>query len=359
MESPKEILTILDDYLPLLITLSIIFLLLLGTRLIGDRKAKPNHIHSSLIKPILTLVILVLGMVAAVIALPISATLRGQLLALIGLVITGIIAFSSTSFVSNIMAGLMLRSVKNFSVGDWVSVENQFGRVTEQGLFHTEIQTEDRDLVTLPNIYIASHPVKVVRASGTIISTELSLGYDIDHGTVEPLLIQAAEACDLTEPFVHILDVGDFTVTYRVAGFLSEVRHLLSVRSRLRTSVMDVLHQNGIEIVSPTFMNQRQLKEHIQIIPSALRTRETKDSSASQPEEIIFDKADQQASLEMLRKEREKLLEQIEALKQSDENSSQEEKRSVLDQISEKKLRISEIESTLENASSENEEVVE
>ena len=44
-----------------------------------------------------------------------------------------------------------------------------FGRVTERGLFHTEIQTEDRDLVTLPNLYLVTNPVKVVRTFLTVL----------------------------------------------------------------------------------------------------------------------------------------------------------------------------------------------
>ena len=46
-------------------------------------------------------------------------------------------------FIGNVMAGLMLRAVRNFRTGDFVRVEKHFGRVTERGLLHTEIQTED------------------------------------------------------------------------------------------------------------------------------------------------------------------------------------------------------------------------
>ena len=63
------------------------------------------------------------------------------MLGLLGLVLTGIIGLSSTSFVSNAMAGLMLRSVGSFRSGDFIEVQGNFGRVSARGLFHTEIQT--------------------------------------------------------------------------------------------------------------------------------------------------------------------------------------------------------------------------
>jgi small-conductance mechanosensitive channel len=118
---------------------------------------------------------------------------------LLGIAISAAITISSATFISNAMAGLMLRAVRNFRLGDYIRVGDQFGRVSEQGLFHVEIQTEDRDLATLPNLYLVSQPVTVVRASGTIVSTTVSLGYDVPHTKVETALEQAAIAADLEE----------------------------------------------------------------------------------------------------------------------------------------------------------------
>ena len=92
--------------------------------------------------------------------------------------------------------------------------------------------------------------------------------------------------------------------------FYLQVKPLLPVRPRLQASVLDTLHGAGVEIVSPTFMNQRRLTEDVRFVPPrhppAARGPETPP-----PEEIIFDKADQKASLEELRAEREKLLAEI------------------------------------------------
>lgn len=52
------------------------------------------------------------GILAVVVALPVGDSLRGQLLSLIGLLLSAAIALSSTTFIGNLMAGLMLRLVK-------------------------------------------------------------------------------------------------------------------------------------------------------------------------------------------------------------------------------------------------------
>jgi len=49
------------------------------------------------------------------------------------------------------------------------------------------------------------------------------------------------------------------SVSYRVAGFLKEVKKLVTTNSLLNGEVMDQLHADDVEIVSPTFMNTRPL----------------------------------------------------------------------------------------------------
>ncbi len=230
----------------------------------------------------------VIALIAVVLRAPINDATQGQLLSLFGIALTAVIALSSTTFVSNAMAGLMLRSLRNFAPGDFIRVGEHFGRVTERGLFHTEIQTEDRDLTTIPNLLLTTKPTSVVRASGTIISATVSLGYDAPRGRIEEALRAGAGDAGLEEPFVQVLELGDYAVTYRVAGFLTDVKQLLSARSRLRATTMDALHAAGIEIVSPTFMNQRRVDGQI-----APPTEEPPaEEPTDEPERVMFDKAD-------------------------------------------------------------------
>ena len=125
------------------------------------------------------LVLVLLALVVLMLALPLEVETRGQLLGLFGLVITAIIALSSTTFVSNAMAGLTLKIIGPFRTGDFIQVGEHFGRVRMKTLLHTEIQSEDRDTVTLPNLYVITNPVKVVDQSGTLVSAEVSIGYEV------------------------------------------------------------------------------------------------------------------------------------------------------------------------------------
>ena len=124
---------------------------------------------------------MLVGILFLILFLPLGDTLRGQLLSLYGLIISATIALSSTTLVGNIMAGIMLKTIGNCRPGYYITVGDYFGRISEMDLLHTEIQTEERDLTTLPNMYLVTHPVRVMQTSGTVIYVELSLGYDVSR----------------------------------------------------------------------------------------------------------------------------------------------------------------------------------
>ena len=275
------------------------------------------------------------GMLAIIVALPINDAVRGQLLSLIGILLSAAIALSSTTFIGNVMAGIMLKVVKNARPGDFITVADLTGRITEMDLLHTEIQTEFRDLVTVPNLYMVTQPLQVVRASGTIITAEVSLGYDVAHTRAEDVLCGAATKAGLKDGFVQVRELGDFSVTYRVAGLLEEVQSLISARSALRASMLDALHLAGIEIVSPNFMNTRALGKDVSFIP--VPSRKAPQAAKTQAEDLAFDKAEQAASVESIRKAIELAEAELQSLEEAEDGELSADAKSALE---EKKLQL-------------------
>ncbi len=243
------------------------------------------------------IVAFMLSVLGLIMGLPVSSDLKSDLISLFGLSIAALITLGSTTIFANFMAGVMMYHVRSFKPGDYIRVNDHSGRVTAKGVFHVEIQTEDRDLMTLPNAYLITNPVRVVRSSGTIIACEVGLGYDTPHSRVRELLMGAIEEAGLTEGFVQVRDLGDFAITYRACGLLEDTKKLVSMRTGLRTKVLDALHHGGVEIVSPDFINHRQAPDRV--IPE--RVREKKAESSASPEEVIFDKAEDAERLERVK----------------------------------------------------------
>ncbi|MFK8052201.1 MAG: mechanosensitive ion channel family protein [Woeseiaceae bacterium] len=307
--------------------IAILWIIVQSTLIVGLVSGTVYLIHRRLItlyadKPeqqfqrqMITVGLVLLGVLIVVLTVPVDAGTRGSLLSLFGIIVSATIALSSTTLVGNVMAGLMMRAVGSYRLGDYVRVGEYFGRISEMDLLHTEIQTEERDLTTLPNIFMATHPVRVMRTSGTILSVELSLGYDVSRHKIEALLLEAGKQCGLESPFVQIKELGDFSVTYAIAGLLTDVKSVLGKRRQLRAATMDALHAAEIEIASPVLVSTRAFSPKQSFIAP---TEETiANSSGSGPDSIVFDKAIEAESLGNLRERQNQLSSDLKRLNQA------------------------------------------
>ncbi len=328
---------------PLLVTI-IIVLLLIANRWIFNRikKSKDSLLVT---RQTITMFIILAGLLTFILSLPIEKELKGQLLSFLGIIISAAIALSSTTVLGNLMAGLMNNSMKRYRMGDLINIGDLTGRVTRKNIFHTEIQLEDSNFVTIPNLYIASYPVKLTRKSNTVISITVSLGYDVPQSKIEKSLKDAALDTGLTDPYVYIINLGDFSVSYKIHGFLDDANKFFSTTSLLRSKVMDHLHKNNIEIVSPIFQNQRRVDETT-FIPKVIVKKEETEQEEKSPEELIFDKATEAEAIEKkkeyLKEITEKIEQNNEKIKKAKDKTEEEEHKKTIERLKNTKKRIEE-----------------
>ncbi|NBK22363.1 MAG: mechanosensitive ion channel family protein [Spirochaetia bacterium] len=272
-------------------------------------------------RQLLTAGIVLLGLFLAIGFLPLDHLVKNQILSVMGILISAVLALSSTTLVGNAMAGIMLRMMHEFRGGDFIEVKDLIGRVTDFGIFHTEIQQVNRDVVSIPNLLLVQNEVKVTRRDGTFINLAVSLGYSLDHIEVEDALKEAALSCKLEDPFVFIEKFLDHAIRYRLYGLLEESIERLSKTSELHKAVLKTLHEKGMEIASPNLFDRREFAKDEQYIPKASKQSKTPSKKEPDVEEKVFDKADEAQSLEDLRQEHEKLKKKLETLKNGDDKA--------------------------------------
>lgn len=318
-----------------LLFFGIIFVYLVQKILIYQNKKsiKSNIVFSQLFILILSLLLIVL----LIISTPLSDATKGNLLSFFGIIISAAIALSSTTFLGNIMAGFMIRTLRKFEPGDFLDIDGYLGRVTELGLLHTEIQTSNRNLVIMPNILLVSKPLKVIN-EGTLVSAEVSLGYDVDRLKIEAALVRAAFSTQLENPFVHVISLGDFSVLYKVSGILNDVKTLMSCKSALHANVIDSLHLDGIEIISPNFMNQRVFGKTDGFIPEYSHEKKVQ-TNKEVADKVMFDKAQEAEDIEDLKLDIVSLEEKIKELESHNNTKLQDE----IDNLKEKLIRYKKI----------------
>ena len=311
--SPEAFISGLRPYIPSLLSMAgIVAAVMFASRLVrlrGEARVIKDHLRQQLLQAALW----ALAAVLFILVLPISDQMKTQLLTLSGILGSALIGLASTTFVGNAMAGLMLSALGNLQAGDFLRVGEHFGRISDRGLFHTEIQTEDRRLTSLPNLYLVTNPIEVVPSSGTIVAASVSLGYDISRTRIEEALLLAAERVELKDAFVQIKDLGDHSVTYRVAGVLDRVGSLISSHSKLRAQMMDCLHESGVEIVSPTFESHRSYPTERSFMPGLGEVQDLPERGAM--EQIVFDKADLAVTIDRLNEKLGKLEGELDELR--------------------------------------------
>jgi len=279
---------------PVGILLAVIVLLLLNSWIF--KRLKSASSDGSIVRKSVAFAILLVGGLVFILSLPIDKSLIGQILSFLAIIISAGIALSSTTILGNLIAGFMNNSMNRFRNGDLIKIGDLQGRVTKKSMFHTELQLEDSNFITIPNLYIANHPVKLTRKTNTVIATSVSLGYDVSRVQIEAALKEAALLTGLTDPYVYITSLGDFSVVYKIHGFLEDSNKFFSTQSLLNGKVMDTLHEKGIEIVSPAFMNQRRVDEKEFVPTKAVEKAVPENKSA--PEELIFSEAIESGKME-------------------------------------------------------------
>ena len=296
---------------PVSIVLILILLLFANSWLF--KKVKSTIVYRNIIKNSIATLLLFVGLLAFILSFPIDKTLKGQILSFLAIVVSAGIALSSTNVLGNLIAGIMNNSMNRFRNGDLIKIGDLQGRVTKKSIFHTEIQLEDSNFITIPNLYIATNPVKLTRKTDTVISTSVSLGYDIPRIIIEESLKEAAILTGLTDPYVYITNLGDYSVLYKIHGFLEDSSKYFSTISILNGNVMDMLHKKKIEIVSPSFMNQINANDKI-FIPKEMVEKDLKNDERI-PEDLIFDEAIKSENIEKKKDKLKELTEQQKILR--------------------------------------------
>ena len=107
---------------------------------------------------------------------------------------------------------------------------------------------------------LSSHIINYSTAAnedGLILHTKVTFGYEIPWRKVQELLKLAAQRTDLVSKekdcFILQTALDDFYVTYELNAYTFHPRQMAQIYSDLNKHILDVFHENGIEVMSPHF----------------------------------------------------------------------------------------------------------
>jgi small-conductance mechanosensitive channel len=173
--------------------------------------------------------------------------------------------FGSVGSLSNIVAGIVITYMRQFTLGDRVKIGDVTGDVVEKSLLVTRIKTVKNEIISIPNATImSSHTINYsseAQTSGLILHTTVTIGYDTPWRLMHEVLIKAANKTEFIlsepEPFVLQASLDDFYISYELNAYTREANKQRRVYSLLHQNIQDCCAEAGIEIMSPHYLSHR------------------------------------------------------------------------------------------------------
>lgn len=198
---------------------------------------------------------------SAVMAFPYLPGSQSHAFQAVSLFLGLLISLSSSSAISNIIAGVILTYTGAFRLGDRVRIAEAFGDVVDKTLLVTRIRTAKNVDIAIPNaLVLSSHIVNyshAARDAGLILHTTVTIGYDAAWRQVHELLVAAALSTngilDDPAPFVLQTSLDDFFVSYEINAFTRNPRRMMLIYAELHQNIQDRFNEAGVEIMSPHF----------------------------------------------------------------------------------------------------------
>jgi len=170
-----------------------------------------------------------------------------------------IIGFASMNTIGNAIAGIIVMISKPFKIGDRIFFNDQFADVVAIDLIYTRMKTLDNVMISVPNQQLLTTEIdNYGKKSAVRRSCSVTVGYELTSEIIEKVLLEAAAKVEgvLKEPkpYVWVTNLYNFSVEYTLYVFISQIKMLPLIDSRLKRIVLDVCRQHGIDLTTPNLI---------------------------------------------------------------------------------------------------------
>jgi small-conductance mechanosensitive channel len=179
---------------------------------------------------------------------------------LFGLMIT----LGSTGVVTQLMSGLVVVYSRSLKKGDFIAVNGVEGVVSEVGALAVKVVNMRNEEITVPHSVMTSNNVhnysKLAGEQGSLVSTKVTIGYDVPWRQVHAMLEAAAARTPglraAPPPFAYQRALGDYYVEYELYAHIDRPLDRVSIVSALHAQIQDEFNTHGVQIMSPHFYDQ-------------------------------------------------------------------------------------------------------
>jgi small-conductance mechanosensitive channel len=234
-------------------------------RSIEKGKIKIKNFEQDLAIPTYKLIRVFVIIFAATVAYPFVPGSESPAFKGISIFLGVLVSLGSTSFVSNVIAGLTMTFMRAFKIGDIVKIDDIFGMIVATRLQVTQIKSIKNEIITVPNSKIINSNVMnysaLAQKRGLILHTTVGIGYNAPWRQVRAMLLLAAEKTPglLRDPapFVFQLELDNMRVVYEINAYTDQPQKMKEIYSNLHKNILDQFNEYGVEILTPNYETDR------------------------------------------------------------------------------------------------------
>lgn len=210
-------------------------------------------------KALINIIDVILRVVFLVVAILVTAKQFGINVysTLAGVGVVGIaIGFAAQDALSNVIAGFLIFIDKPFRVGDYITYQNEYGRIEEITIRSTRIRTQDNTYVVIPNQKIINDVLIDHTANGdTRIVIPVGIAYKESIDKAREVILKRVSTIDgvieKPAPDVVVDQLGDSSVKLLVRVWIRDSSLERRVYFATTEATKKALDEAGVEIAFP------------------------------------------------------------------------------------------------------------
>jgi small conductance mechanosensitive channel len=177
--------------------------------------------------------------------------------AIAGLGVAGIaVGFAAQDSLANVISGIIIFLDKPFIVGDWITVEDEYGKVTNITLRSTRIRTPRNSYVVIPNKRIIDTVLENHSKHGRLrVDVPVGIAYKEDIGDARRVILEAVSNLDgvLDDPASEVVvqSLGNSSVDLKVQVWIGSADRRRQTHFSVVEATKRALDEAGIEIPFP------------------------------------------------------------------------------------------------------------
>ena len=202
-----------------------------------------------------------------------------------------VLGLAARKTLANVLSGTIILLGRPFEAGDWITVGDREGIVTDISVFNTQIRTFNEEHLLIPNDSITD--TEVINYSKTVrlrLTTEVGIDYDDDISEAATIAKRTMESCDAVadspNPDVILESFGDSSVVLRLRYWIDRptIQRKLSAQNEVIEGVKSAFETEDIKIPFPQReLMGREETDGLEVATSGERAEDERVERAVQP----------------------------------------------------------------------------